>query len=1139
MAGLSTNEIAMTQKSGGGSATTSGTTFQENVAAHFAVLILAEQAAAAPLSLSAQTTLDDVLAESVQPVDDLKVGTSDEGQIFVQAKTTLSLSVTDDTLTSVAKQFVRQFRVGFQDPRTTKRNLTPERDRLVLAVSAEAPGTIRNDLANALDRIRSVAATSQRDTVIAAMSVAVRTAIETFMGQLRSAWQTETSSTPRDDEIWEIVRLVHVLTLDFRPNGHELTRAKDLLRQAVLLDATQADSAWNTIVAVCRNFAPSRTGGNRLFLLSELEKAGIGVRAPQSFRIDITRLAEYTDARLSRMHGLSVLTFRGQELRVVRPVVKELEQFAEEGWLLVVGSPGAGKSGCMYDLVANQRQKNRDVVLIAVDHLTGSQSQLGQELQLTHGRTLTDILANWPGSGPAFLVLDALDAARSDWGISRLLDEFADIKRRAPRWHVVASIREFDLRNSRDIRRLFGGTPHADRQHSHFQDVRHIQIDELTSSELGQLGLQSPDFQRIIDSTQSEFRQRILPNLFNLRLLAELAGVASTATALQGVITQLGLLDLYWEERILREDNEGSSSELLDAAIGQMIERRLLNALKSTLLPYGSNRLTGLNRLLSNKVLIDDAADHLQGADVSISFSHNILFDYAVARVRLQELPDNVISWLSESQNQDLLLAIRPSLVMALRRLWHYGGQSTRQRFWERAIALHRSPTMRLIGKILSGTVAAESFRVYGDIAWLIDLMRDGNDDPALAVLRYTVMAALALHQESPVKLLLSGPDAPEWLCLASTLSGPNMTETFWLVRNLLHHLQQRDVELTNRQVTWAGSAARSLLQYGLSNERASGVVRTAIEVVCRTIRSDPVQSAAVLALLLTDDQVAKSGHDTLGDMTKHLPAIMQANADLALKLVDVVFSASASRDDQVPSGGRLMSFTFNKHDLLSMARRNVAEKFLEVMLGRPALGTEIVMKVLEQTVRKEHRQFSQPKHHFVFQFLGGTAQFDPDGSYIWTAGSHHAHDEWFMILAAFRKALKELANDSAQRSRLQVALEVLRDKNRLAVIWNAVLEAASDSPATLGLVVKELSWASAILGRPETRVAAGKFLGNLYSHLTREERRCVEDAILNLPQHTEPELAEFANERRDRMLGCIPVDLIETNAARPRAPNN
>lgn len=84
--------------------------FQHRVAAWVAVRILAEKDATPPWNLPEGTTLEWLLCETDQPVDDLLVGTSANGLVFAQIKRTLQLSrAPDSDLASALDQFVRQF----------------------------------------------------------------------------------------------------------------------------------------------------------------------------------------------------------------------------------------------------------------------------------------------------------------------------------------------------------------------------------------------------------------------------------------------------------------------------------------------------------------------------------------------------------------------------------------------------------------------------------------------------------------------------------------------------------------------------------------------------------------------------------------------------------------------------------------------------------------------------------------------------------------------------------------------------------------------------------------------------------------------------------------------------------------------
>lgn len=81
--------------------------------------------------------------------------------------------------------------------------------------------------------------------------------------------------------------------------------------------------------------------------------------------------------------------------------------------LHVVGEPGAGKSGALHDVTDRLLETGVDVVLLAADRAAASNlGALRQSLGLEH--EIVDVLESRPGSGPAFPIVDGLDAARAE-----------------------------------------------------------------------------------------------------------------------------------------------------------------------------------------------------------------------------------------------------------------------------------------------------------------------------------------------------------------------------------------------------------------------------------------------------------------------------------------------------------------------------------------------------------------------------------------------------------------------------------------------------------------------------------------------------------------------------------------------------
>lgn len=105
-----------------------------------------------------------------------------------------------------------------------------------------------------------------------------------------------------------------------------------------------------------------------------------------------------------------------------------------DGNFVLVGVPGCGKSGVVYDLA--RRLAEEDVVTLGVETLTECAGATRIDLGLHHD--LADVLVHWSGEGRATPILDGLDAAHGEattW-LSSLASSLNET-----RWRVIASIR--------------------------------------------------------------------------------------------------------------------------------------------------------------------------------------------------------------------------------------------------------------------------------------------------------------------------------------------------------------------------------------------------------------------------------------------------------------------------------------------------------------------------------------------------------------------------------------------------------------------------------------------------------------------------------------------------------------------------
>jgi hypothetical protein len=712
---------SMGNGTGGGKATHSGTDYQNRSAAWIAVLILAERDSALPLGLPAGVTLESIRCETDQPVDDTLARTSANGQILIQAKHTIGLETKEDSeLASVVDQFVRQYlfvRSGTPEAVPSGRMLDPYLDRFVLVTSSKSSAPLRVDLSVVLRRLRELAPHRKGGTVESiAMSDAERHAFRVVRDHLARSWLAETGSVPTNGEVGFVLELVHVLVLDLDPDETHDREARTILRTSILKDPSRADAAWGTLISRCALCAKGRSGVDRAGLQRLLMDATYDLNAPWSYRADIDRLSRHSQDTFARFDNLATISVGRTNVKIDRPCTAALTAIAQDTSLVVVGEPGAGKSVSLYEATAALKWKGRDVVYLAADSLASeSLGELRAELNLDHD--LVDVLANWPGAATGILVIDALDSARSDGSSKTLRDLIGATFRAAERWRVVASIREFDLRYSAELQRLFRGPPVAGFAHPQFGTVSHLLVPRLDEDELAQVRTQAPDLCALLDSTQEKLRD-LLRVAFNLRLMGELLGQGVPTAELTPIRTQLELLDRYWLHRVVRDDRYGDSREaVLRLASESMVAARSLRASRNTI---ARDPAAGgpLGEVLSCGVLVEWQSPRRVRPDREfLAYSHHVLHDYAIARLLFRGSGDELIRQLGGVP--DLAMSIRPSLVMHYQYLWAL--DADHREFWEVSKRVQLAPDIPEIARTVGPVVAAGLLEAVEDCDPIID----------------------------------------------------------------------------------------------------------------------------------------------------------------------------------------------------------------------------------------------------------------------------------------------------------------------------------------------------------------------------------------------------------------------------------
>lgn len=1113
----------MPSSTSGGAAGAGGFNFQHAVTAWAAVRILAGQGAPPAWELAADTTFDWLRCETEQPVDDLLVGTN-RGVAFCNIKRSLTIGTSADSeFASVLQQFVRQF-LSFRDrnpgARPWERPLDPALDRLVLVCSASASGTVRTSFSNVAARVRGLVAGQSIET--AAANYDETTALKTALAHVVTAWRSLVGSEPANSDLFDFFRLLHVQTLELETGQSAELEAKALLRSSVLLRAEASDHAWDHLLAVGARLAQTRTGTDRSQLQRSLQDAAIELKATPTYVPDIDKLRSYSRRTLQQLQQLSHIQLAGHDVKIARASTAAMAGAVESGSFVVVGQPGAGKSGAIHDLAAQLMDAGRDVVLLAVDHLeAASPGGLRQELGLAHD--LSEILSNWPGNRPGVLILDALDAARGEPATQTMRTLIAAVLATLPRWRVVVSIRKFDLRYSEATQRLFRGAPPTTFADAEFSDVRHVNIPVLAPEELEQLRVSAEGLYQVLGAIPISIRNV----LFNVRLMADLLEAGVDAAQLRPIQSQLELFEKYWFYRVIKDDGHEDDRELLlRAACERMVETRTLHVERASVLAPGAGEF--LRTLLSDQVLNewqprpDSAPDRYV-----LTFSHHVLFDYAVSRLLFRRTAPNVSDQLRA--DRDLVLVVRPSLVLHFHYCWSID-PSDRARFWNLARAISRTAAIPEVGKLIGPSAAADLAREPRDVELLARTIENNNPSVRLEgahVLQHLVGALVIRHKD---RRPLVGPEAGPWCELAERISRTLGTDTAPTLRILLTTITELSERLTLTQLRLSGLGSRRLLEFAWSaQQRDSWLVIFAIQCVCRTFLSDADASFQLLSKGLEPEHVKQFGYDELSWLAREARHLLNVSPELILRLYQAAFSYEESSKDTTDLGsGRVLTLTSTRRQDYEMALYELADQFPKFLACDPQRATRALLTAIHRyaVIR---RRAGRANIEF-FDFGGTQARYRPDHSYIWDASSAYKHDEPLRLLEAFENHLKTMSA-SDQANVLEAILGIVIDQNELAVVWKRLLRVGAERPATWGRLLVPLASAVPVLTGADTSYAAGEFLRRVFPLLDVPQREQIEHALFALP----PEAGDDPHADRDRLLACLTSNDLVTEFARVR----
>lgn len=1045
---------------GGGDAAAAGMKFQAEVGAYFAVHLLAGRSIDERLDLG-DARVASFRMESEAPVDDIVLETTAGGYVFVQAKTAVSASKDPSSpIGRTAEQFVRQWLASRSGAgrRGWDRPLDPARDRLALVIGPRASAAISRDLAQALR--------SRRTSPSARLSRAAAAVLDEFRALLATAWRPF-GGDPDPSDLEGILALTSIVTFDFEGAHGQL--AAEILRP-VVSDAASAGAAFGVLVRSCQGLMATRSGANESGLRTTLAAAGVPLAAPARFAADVEKLRTHAERVHESLSEYEETRVGGTDIRIGRECTEAVVSASVTSSLLLVGEPGAGKSAVLNAASARLRARGNEVVELAVDRLP-VESWEGLRAELGLVNPLVDVLRNWPGAGPAFLMIDALDATRGGRGeaVFRALMA-AVIEMPEGRWRVVASIRSFDLRMGEQLKTLFRGPPpvegHADPA---FANVRHVLVPSWTDGELDELLARAPEIGTAVRRGGDGLRD-LARVPFNTRLLADLITGGLAADAFGAIDSQVQLLDLYWRHRVA---GLGAGAELcIREAVSEMVAHRALRASRTAVARAAPDAFDGL---LYESVLTPQPSHRY------VAFRHHILFDYSASRVYLDPSdPAGLVRLLRAQGGLGLMLG--PAVVFVLQELW--GQEPQRAEFWDVACRLAGDAESDPVVRSVVARTAATLPQSGGDFCGLLNGLMGASPAAGRAAKAFPhIVGAFVIRAED------AGDFPTEaWCHLAAQASQASIDAVAWPLRTLLHTLIERGGTQVERRDL--GTASRRLLDRALAQSSTAKLAVAAIGFVADTYESDPAASRELLSRLFAQARFDLSGHEDIPWLAHKIDVIGRVDPDFAVEVYRFAFASRIRDSSQTRMGdSQILALTSNRRQDFEMAHYSLKQFLPAFFRSHPINATDAVLAAAAGCVASEH-PLPEDAVELAVSAGGRTVRLVEDVSRIWAWDPESEHDDCCALLKAVVAYLREAPAEQARE-----IVDRVMATNALAVVWARVFLGAVSRPRELG----DLLWPIAscpefVLGQ-DTRKDAVDLLAARYPYETTASRETFERA--------------------------------------------
>ena len=809
-------------------------------------------------------------------------------------------------------------------------------------------------------------------------------------------------------------------------------------------------------------------------------------------------------------------------------LLKNLQDFVMRGSGVVIGSPGVGKTYLMKELRRSLKSDEIPHLLLPIDQLgDGTDETLRREL--SYEGNLIDKLKSIPVSGKkGILLFDAFDAARNEGTRKRFLRLIQHAIQDLKQWNIVVTVRTYDARKSQELLDLFGNFDNTDLIQYHSKGIlcRHFTIPPLSEDEIQQAFDQIPNLESVYSDSSEEFKQ-LLANPFSLWLLEKILKTSQDIPDFSQIHSEVQLLGLFWERRVEFVSNEAQRLFVLKRIAHLMVRERSLTVERDKV--YEDLGLDNPVRQQAwEDLLSDEILAKVSSARQRIAFSHNILFDYAISVLLIEDDPQQLEDFVREDPSRPLFL--RPSLTYFFTRLWYYDPESFWNAFWH-ILPSDQSLHLRLFARLIPTSVIANEARSIDQLKPLLERLRNGGEfaDEAMTHLLQSLRTLQIEHDTLWCNFFdqVSAHLHPKFAGDLATLTSEMLEQA---TKNEEATVIDACGRVGRRLLAWIWQE-RETNKNDWYNRLGGYWI---LPLVAKTYGTNVEESRALLEKVLDLTQEDNFPIEFLTRLTEHIDKIWDHAPEFVGLIYQVVFAHHETSEELRNKSGPILGFGSTRRQDYTMCQYRLMKHFPDFLQVAPLIAAQAVIQGLNffiiSTRVFRYRQGDVALENFAetFNFRGKLAYFVEDNSYIWDEGKVLA--EPIEVADALFEFITELA--MSQDPLLDSLLDVFRDYVWVAFFWRRLLKTAVQFPDIFAPRLFELCTAKPIQIHHETSYELALFLEVAASEFTSDQLRQIEESILTLPEEAEANL-DSLERGRNRLLAQIPPNVLCTDAAK------